>query len=373
MLEPHIDEIITDKNKLSFEIKDTHVSIINGIRRTITSDIPICVFKTTPHEENEVNIVNNTSRFNNEIIKQRMSCIPIHIKNLKDVPYDKYIVEINVKNNTNDILMVTTADFKIKDTSTDIYVEPDIVKQIFPPFISPDKTEHYIDFIRLRPKITDNIPGEHIEIYAKINIGTAKQYGMYNVVSTCTYGNIIDTLKADDAWESLKNNEYKSNTEDELILLRQNFNLLEAQRYYKNNEFLFKLESIGIFTTFNIMVQACNTIIYQINNIKDFDKDKLTITNCESNTMTNCYDIILHYSDFTIGKILEYILYYKYYENESIMNYVSFYKKHPHDDDCILRVAFINETPVEDLRNYIQLACIDIINIINIIKSTFDK
>ena len=34
---------------------------------------------TFPHEKNKANIEINTTRFNNEIIKQRLSCIPIHI------------------------------------------------------------------------------------------------------------------------------------------------------------------------------------------------------------------------------------------------------------------------------------------------------
>ena len=42
-------------------------------------------------------------------------------------------------------------DFKIRDTQTDKYLEQEQVKKIFPPFITPDKTEHYIDFLRLRP------------------------------------------------------------------------------------------------------------------------------------------------------------------------------------------------------------------------------
>ena len=48
---------ITDINEINenitFVISNTNVSIVNAIRRTILSDIPILGFKTTPHEENK--------------------------------------------------------------------------------------------------------------------------------------------------------------------------------------------------------------------------------------------------------------------------------------------------------------------------------
>ena len=67
---------------MTFTIANIDVSYVNAIRRTILSDIPIVCFKTTPYEQNKANIVINTTRLNNEILKQRLSCIPIFIKNL---------------------------------------------------------------------------------------------------------------------------------------------------------------------------------------------------------------------------------------------------------------------------------------------------
>ena len=84
---------------LTFTIENIDVGYVNGLRRTILSDIPVVVFKTTPHDENKATIITNTSRLNNEIIKQRLSCIPICIK---DLGFDlkNYILE-----NYNKILL----------------------------------------------------------------------------------------------------------------------------------------------------------------------------------------------------------------------------------------------------------------------------
>ena len=45
-------------------------------------NIPTVVFKTFPHSENLANIITNTTRLNNEVLKQRLACIPIHISDL---------------------------------------------------------------------------------------------------------------------------------------------------------------------------------------------------------------------------------------------------------------------------------------------------
>ena len=89
---------------LSFTLSGVNVSLANAIRRTMLSDIPQVVFRTTPYDKNKATIIANTSRFNNEIIKQRLSCIPIFIKNVNEFPLKKFYLEVNVENNTDTIL-----------------------------------------------------------------------------------------------------------------------------------------------------------------------------------------------------------------------------------------------------------------------------
>jgi hypothetical protein len=53
-------------------------------------------------------------------------------------------------------------------------------------------TNRFIDFSRLRPKISETIPGEALKLSANFSISNAKDNAMYNVVSKCTYSNTID-------------------------------------------------------------------------------------------------------------------------------------------------------------------------------------
>ena len=64
-------------NRLNFTFKNTDVSIVNGLRRVILSNIDTIVFRGFPHSENQINITKNKTKFNNEYMKHRLSCVPV--------------------------------------------------------------------------------------------------------------------------------------------------------------------------------------------------------------------------------------------------------------------------------------------------------
>jgi hypothetical protein len=45
--------------------------------------------------KNRSTILTNTTRLNNEILKQRLSCIPIHITDLKEFDYTRMVASWN--------------------------------------------------------------------------------------------------------------------------------------------------------------------------------------------------------------------------------------------------------------------------------------
>ena len=71
-INPRIDNISESGDILSFTLSGVNVSLANALRRTILSDIETVIFKTAPQEENNAIIYANTTRFNNEILKQRL-------------------------------------------------------------------------------------------------------------------------------------------------------------------------------------------------------------------------------------------------------------------------------------------------------------
>ena len=369
-----IAELKEQDGIMTFTISNTDVSYVNAIRRTILSDIPIVVFKTTPYEENKANITFNTSRLNNEIIKQRLSCIPICISDLTDMSYKNYLLELDVENKTDTVIIVTTKDFKIRNLVTDTFLEDGEVKKIFPPFISPNGHEYYIDFLRLRPKISDEIPGEKIKLTCEFTVSTARDDSMFNITGTCSYGCTPDPIKIQEELQIRKQKwKDEGKTEDEIKFEAANWVLLEGLRYVKKYSFDFIIQSLGIYENEQIIMKACDILNDKFKELERLiSQDEIEINPSDS-TMENCYDVILANEDYTIGNILNYELYQVFYNDTKFLEYVGFKKMHPHDNDSILRLCLTDKTKgVSSIKNMLSAAIKQSTKKLTEIKGCFD-
>lgn len=357
------DKKISDDN-LSFRINNIHVSFVNGLRRIILSEIPTVVFKTFPEKENDCKIIKNTSGFNNEIIKQRLSCIPVHISNIS-VPVNNLVLKVKYKNDSSNIEYVTTEKFKIFDEGTNKFLPEKMNLEIFP---KNKITNNYIDFVKLLPAFMKNSAntsnGEEIELECRMSIDCAKTNSMFNVVSKASFGNTqISRTELDKLYEIYRETQQKkeSYNEEELSIMRDDWFALNAKRHYINDCFEFTITSLGIFSNIEILLKASTILKQKIQTMIDTptSESKSSYVLSKNETFSeNCYDIILKNEDYTVGKIMEYILYTSYITSGELL-FVSFIKKHPHDIDSIIRIVFKKEviysTVIEKLNTQFNL------------------
>jgi DNA-directed RNA polymerase subunit L len=350
-MEPRISNLREENGFLKFTLLDCNMSIANALRRIIVSNIPTFVFRTYPYSENKAEISHNTTRFHNEIIKQRLSCIPIHIDDM-DFPYKDYIVEVDVKNDTDSILYVTTKDFKIKNIKTEVYSDESAVRAIFPP---SSLTGDYIEFARLQPKLSENIDGERLTLRCGLDIGMASQDGAFNVISTCAYECTPDVAKANEVWSEKEAAMKKSDMKDtEIEFGKKNWFLLEAKRYYQPNSYDFIIESVGVFDNSEIVIKACEIMISKCEKfLYDLEHGKVSIVPSET-TLKNGFDITLVNEDYTLGKVIEFYLYQQNFIADKTLSFCGFRKPHPHATDSIIRVAFHNEIDPVGVSGYVQ-------------------
>ena len=300
-MNPKIENVEESNNVLRFRLSGVNVSLSNALRRTIISDIPTVVFKTSPYEENKANIISNTSRLNNEVIKQRLSCIPIYIDDL-NMPFQNLIMEVNEVNETDSIMYVTTEHFKLKDKTTNTYLSEKETRDIFPP---NSHTNYYIDFVRLRPKISDELPGEKLQMTCDLSIGTCKEDGMFNVVSTCAYGFTQDlSLIETELAKKLQTWRDAGMKIEEIEFEKKNWLLLDAFRLTVPDSFEFIIESVGVFSFKQLITTACNVLKERLTELNDIIESNELSIEPSQNTMANCYDITLENEDYTIGKII---------------------------------------------------------------------
>ena len=318
---------------LTFQMDNAHVSIVNALRRVILSEINTVVIRGFPHEENDIDCIKNTCRFNNEVLKHRLINIPIHIAD-ENIDISKYILIIKKKNDTDSIVNITTQDFIIKHQNGS-YLSNEAVQQIFPP---NNITKEYILFTRLRPAIGTH-PGEEIHIEATFTRSNAMEDSAYNCVSTCSYIFTPDKVKQKQAWD-VKRKSLDSNVEDDEILRIENdFYAIDAKRIYKSNSFQFTIESIGVYENDVILKKACYVLQQKCNDYKEKVETK-EIEIKDGDCVNRAFDIILENDNYTFGKILEYALYELYFKNEKSLSFISYKKTHPHDDYSFIRVMF---------------------------------
>ena len=369
-MNPIVEQFSEKADELTFTISGINVSLANAIRRTILSDINIVVFRTSPYERNEANILVNTSRLNNEIIKQRLSCIPVHIRNIEEFPIDKYYIEVKVQNISNSVMFVTTEDFVIKDIATDKAVSESKTREIFP----PSNTGHFIDFVRLRPKISDDLPGEAIHLTCKFSIGNAKEDGMFNVVSTCSYGFTPDSDRIQETLGKKRADwKHEGKTDKEIDFESKNWELLDALRITKDDSFDFTIQTVGIYSNFELLDKACEILISQFNALNILIETNEIIIKKSQNTMANSFDVTLENDDYTIGKSIEYLLYTKFYEGIKTLTYCGYKKMHPHDSDSIIRLAYKQNVDIAFIKQNLLECIADAIQIFRKVKKEIIK
>jgi DNA-directed RNA polymerase subunit L len=364
----------TDENgQLKFTIDHINVSLANALRRIILSDIPTFVFRTFPYSECKASITTNTSRLHNEILKQRLSCIPIHITD-QTFEFKDYAVEINVTADGNEIRYITTKDFKMKNKTTGKYLTDVKVREIFP---SNPVSSDYIEFARLLPKMTEYGEGEQLAMTCDLDIGTAREDGAFNVVSTCAYQMTMDPAKVDEAWRIKEAELVKEGVaaigSEEMKAQRKNWSLLDAQRHTKEDSFDFVIETVGVFTNAEIVYKAAQIMINKCTKfIRDIESGENHIIPTVS-TIQNGFDIELKGEDYTLGKVLEFFMHDKHYAEDQTVTYCAFRKIHPHNPDSMIRVGFAETVGVDEgiVAEYITTCARDAIVVYEHIRDQF--
>jgi len=359
-------KVVEDDEIMRFTLSNVNVSLSNGLRRTIMSDIPCYMFDTELREDNSCGCqfqVNTTGKMHNEFLKHRLSCIPIHMPVdmtkafEEDVLAGKYLLEVDIQNNTDTMIYVTTGDFKLKNKSNGKYLTDNELAKIFP---KNQKTGDHIVFARLRPKISDTIQGEHIKFTSEIIRVMPSQNSACIPVSTISATCTVDEKRADEAWEQIQRGlEAANNTKDEIEFKKRDFNFLDRYRYVAEDSFDFIIESVGVYSNRDLVKMACKVLSRNFERLVetiDANGEDVVIIRGQS-TMDNCYDVKLYYGDYTLGNVIEYFMYEQYFVKEKVLAYCGHEKMHVHNVETIMRLAYKEPTDKAVVKEHLKQAC----------------
>ena len=354
----HVENVVEYEGTLTFNIRGVETCVVNSLRRACLSNIETLVFKGFPHHESSINIIKNTTNFNNEYLKHRISCIPImsNKSNEFDQLKENYKIVVDVKNEKGkqEKRYVTTKDIVLVNKQTNNDVQSEMNGSLFPP--DPISGEHILLCV-LYPNhnLSDN-EMEELNFEAEFEIGCAQENSCWNVVHNCTY-------------EFLRNepeiSKRANNIEDKME--KRDFEILDAQRIYYENEYKMTVESLGIFTNRELMAKSCEYIISKLNLIIQYTKDNelanvqtkeeyISASNdgtksaeeieeyqnmyCNIYTEDDFFVFELKEDDYTIGKLIEVYLYSSYKET---LNFVGFKKNHPVQPNAHIYIRYKKE------------------------------
>lgn len=379
MTDIDILDIDENENSLTCILKNVEVCIPNSLRRTIINNIKTLVFRGFPYNENSINIISNKTRFNNEYLKHRISCIPV----MNDDPTtfenykESYKIVINEENTTLEKKNITTEHIKIINKNNNTELSRDDVFKLFP---SNEITGDFILICVLYPNYNSGEPNEELHFEADFDIGTSEENSCWNVVENCVYENNRDERRIKEVLDTIED-DYE----------RRNYDILDAQRIFHENEYKMTIESLGIYSNKQIINLACEYIIFKftlilqyLNNsnnneiltkeqhksfISDgtvFKEDNKFLYNsyCNIYKEEEFYIIELKTDDYTICKCIEIYL-YKLYSNDFSM--IAFKKEHPTKNESYIYIKHKN-TKITDKEIFIYL-----INTINQLLNIFNK
>jgi DNA-directed RNA polymerase subunit L/DNA-directed RNA polymerase alpha subunit len=349
----------TYEDNLVFNLESADVSVPNALRRTILSNIETLVFRGFPYTSNHITFKKNTTKFNNEYLKQRISCIPIHVDDASifDTFIQKYQAVIQAENKGSENMLVTTENIKIIDKDTKQEIPETITRKYFP---RDPISEDFILICVLYPNFNSNEVNESIHIEANFDKGCAQENSAWNVVHHCAYENEQDRAKVEEM----------ANEIDDLVK-KQDFMYLDAQKEFIPNRFKCSVGSIGIYTNEQIVVKACDYINGRLSEVESILSNLFTQQEPNSTFKLKSYDQVMSEStngleeensrdvlkksymsvytedeyivfrlredDYTIGKLLEKYYFQKY---EGLVSFVGFKKNHPMQKEAFIYVKY---------------------------------
>lgn len=326
--------------KSVFEIHNIDVSIVNGLRRCILSEIVNVAPHYNPYnaQDNDIQFIVNKTSLHNEIMGHRISLIPIMMDydTIQNYQPDMFSFEIHVKNTTVSSIWVTSKDIVVYDQQGHKLSNADRDKM----FPCDPITKDWIIITKLKPNLKDPQNGQELHVRYKCRPGIAKQDAKWAVVSLCSFYNKVDEQVAQkgysEALEIAKKEKQRSLTLEEKRSFDNYFENIEKKRcFYKNerNEpsaFVFTIESECLLNPETIMQSAFDILIQKVQCFKDSELDMMTENGMVWLNIEN--------EDHTLGYLIQALVFNNYVLRGKSCNYIGYHMPHPLEERVVLKI-----------------------------------
>ena len=87
-----------DADTITFDISDCNVSLVNGLRRTIITDVTTVGFDTIDYEKSDLKVITNTGVLHNQYLLHRIGMIPLNVVDIEGFATEKYTFILEKQN-----------------------------------------------------------------------------------------------------------------------------------------------------------------------------------------------------------------------------------------------------------------------------------
>lgn len=306
-------------NRTTFEIHNTDLAIVNGIRRVILSEIPTLGFMG--EKEVSIQIQKNNGPLHNEFMIHRIGMIPIHFteEEIEGFVENEWEFSMEVKNSSASILNVTTHDFKGTRNGQDLAQKE--IHRLFP--VNPI-TKKPILITRLRQ-------GEELAFTATVVKKTASDHSAFSPVSLCTFFYVQDAAKNKDVKDILqKERNYLKNEYNEATVLQ------------------FSIEPETSLSPTYLVAKALEILRTKCE-VVDRELEVVGSTKVElkpHEEIKDTYDLHIYQENDTFGNLCQSLIYNEFIrqpkqilDNKFEMTYIGYYAPHPLDPKIIIRMT----------------------------------
>jgi DNA-directed RNA polymerase subunit L len=320
----------------SFEMRDVDLAIVNGLRRTILTDIPVVAF----HGEDEpsIHVLENTGPLHNEFLAHRFGLIPIHLseEDTEAFEADEYIFELRAENAGPTMHNVTTKDFHVTKNGRELPAKE--VARLFPPH--PISKEHVL-ITRLRPGEIIHVRGAPIKATARKHAGFAAAF--------CTVSFLSDPLAA-----------------------AQATNVLDRERAYLKNQyndpiaFAFDIEPFAGLPATYLVTKALEILKAKLQRVASElyqEPSEFVEAKPWKGEAGFGYEFVFQGEDDTLGNLMQSLMYNHYVregkatEHGRVVKYVGYVCPHPLEPTMVLRVVFDTEAPYSEYVEVMAESC----------------
>jgi DNA-directed RNA polymerase subunit L len=300
-IEKNTDQFNDDK--LSFHINNNKnkikVSFVNGIRRVIEEHMSSFILS-------DVSIIQNNTVFNNDILIQRLTMMPIIYNKAINYNLDKLLIKIDILNKEDFPITIKAKDIKF------LYNDKEIENIISYPEII---------FVQ------NILPGQTIQLVCNLHKGESKTHASYKHTSKNIY-----YLKLDDTLINTKMQEQNITDDKEKIDFK-----LSNQIYKKTDKglpetYIYEIESNGIMPVKETLKIGLEYLIVKLTDIIELVKTDI-LEPSKDNPLISI--LTFNNETHTIGNLLS-----QYASEHKLLEGCTYFIPHPLDNVLLVKLHF---------------------------------